>query len=249
MPLRDHFRSPVDEEYSWDGVHGCWPAMITQMLNRKLPRRFRAAPQVHLGRFAQIEVTAFEKEDDEDGAFLAANGDGGVATAVWAPARPTLAVATSLPMQDEYEVRVYDDKHGRRLVAAIEIVSPANKDRPENRRAFAAKCAAFLQHQVSITIVNLVTVPTSNLYAELLDLIGEGDPALGAEPPPIYAVACRAIKRGTKPGDGWQLETWLQTLQVGQPLPTLPLWLTDNFSMPLDLEASYEETCIALRIP
>jgi len=237
MPLRDHFRPPVDDKYSWDEVHGCWPAMITQMLNRKLPRRFRAAPLMHLGAFAQIDVTAFELDEDEEGAFLAANGNGGVATAIWAPARPTLAVATSLPMQDEYEVRVYDDKHGRRLVAAIEIVSPANKDRPENRRAFAAKCAAFLQNQVSVTIVDLVTAREFNLYGEVLDLIGQGDPALGAEPSPIYAVACRAIKRGTKPGEGWQLETWLQTLQVGQPLPTL------------DLEASYEETCEALRIP
>jgi hypothetical protein len=37
-------------------------------------------------------------------------------------------------------------------------------------------------------------------------------------------------------------------MQIGQPLPTLPLWLADNFSVPLDLEASYEETCQALRI-
>lgn len=42
-------------------------------------------------------------------------------------------------------------------MAAIEIVSPANKDRPEHRHAFVAKCAALLQNQVSVTIVDLVT--------------------------------------------------------------------------------------------
>lgn len=248
MPLRDHFRPPVDDKHSWDEIHGGWPMVIVQHLNPRLPRRYKAAPQVHLGTFAQIDVTAFELDGGGHGAFSAANGNGGVATAVWAPARPTLVVSSDLPAQDEYEVRVYDEKHGRRLVAAIEIVSPANKDRPESRRAFAAKCAAFLQRQVSVTIVDLVTVPTSNLYAELLDLIGQSDPALGDEPPPIYAVACRATKRGAKPGEGWQLETWLQTLEVGRPLPTLPLWLADNFSVPLELEASYEETCKTLRI-
>ncbi len=248
MPLRDHFRPPLDNKRSWDEVHGCWPAIIVQLLNRKLPRRYVAAPQVHLGTFAQIDVSAFEQDDDENGAFLADNGNGGVATAVWAPARPTLVVATDLPAQDEYEVRVYDEKHGRRLVAAIELVSPGNKDRPENRRAFVAKCAALLQHQVSVTIVDLVTIRAFNLYGELLDLIGQSDPALAEAPPAIYAVACRAAKAGAKPRDPWRLETWLHPFQIGQPLPTLPLWLADNFSVPLELEESYEETCKVLRI-
>ena len=48
---------------------------------------------------------------------------------------------------DEYEVRVYDVERGRRLVAAVEIVSPANKDRPESRAQFVAKCAALLRQR------------------------------------------------------------------------------------------------------
>jgi hypothetical protein len=44
------------------------------------------------------------------------------------------------------------------------------------------------------------------------------------------------------------LETWSRVLTIGQPLPTLPLWLADNLSLPLDLDATYEETCRALRI-
>ena len=154
-----------------------------------------------------------------------------------------------LPAQDEYEVRVYDNERGQRLVAAIELVSPANKDRPEHRRAFVAKCAALLQNQVSVTVVDLVTVREFNLYGDLLDLIGQADPSLDIERSSVYAVAMRATKTGFKPGDSWQLETWLQPLQIGQPLPTLPLWLADNFSVGLDLEESYEETCKFLRIP
>ncbi len=41
----------------------------------------------------------------------------------------------------------------------------------------------------------------------------------------------------------------METLTLGQPLPTLPLWLADNLAVPLKLEESYEETCRVLRIP
>jgi hypothetical protein len=52
---------------------------------------------------------------------------------------------------------VYDQRRGRHLVAAVEIVSPANKDRPENRRAFVTKGAALLQQGVCVSLVDLVT--------------------------------------------------------------------------------------------
>jgi len=248
MPLRDHFRPPVAKVASWEAVHGGWPMVIVQSLARTLPQRYVAHPRVHLGSFAEIDVSACEKELSP--APHADYGNGGaVATEVWAPSQPTLTVVTDLPAQDEYEVRVYDTERDQRLVAAIELVSPANKDRPEHRQAFVGKCSALLQNQVSVVIVDVVTIRAFNLYEELLDLIGQTDPLLGTEPPPIYAVACRATKPGSKPGGPWQLETWLRPLQIGLSLPTLPLWLADNFSIPLNLEESYEETCRALRIP
>ena len=53
-----------------------------------------------------------------------------MATAVQAPPQPTLTVATDMPDVDDFEVLVYDLEDGERLAAAIELVSPANKDRP-----------------------------------------------------------------------------------------------------------------------
>src|SRR5215813_2030193 len=165
MPLRDHFRPPLDDVTSWEGFHGGWPMMIVQALARKLPRRYVAAPHVHSGFFVEVDVATYEKDDPDSPALDVDSGNGGgTATAVWAPARPTLALATDLPDLDEYEVRVYDSKRGRRLVAAIEIVSPANKDRPEHRRVFVAKCATLLQQRVAVAIVDLVTTRQSNLY-------------------------------------------------------------------------------------
>ena len=156
-----------------------------------------------------------------------------------------MTVATDLGALDEYEVRVYDTQSGQRLVAAVEIVSPSNKDRPEHRRVFAAKCAALIQHQVCVAIVDLVTTRHFNLYSDLMELIGQTDPSLGDEPPALYAVACR----WTRNGDSGRLESWMFPLKLGQPLPTLPLWLAENLAVPLELEPSYEETRRILRIP
>jgi Protein of unknown function (DUF4058) len=243
MPLRDHFRPPLDNFTAWEGFHGQWPAVIVQHLGKKLPAQYVAAPRVHSG--AQVEIHVATYETEEGGTVSqASDGNGGVATAVWAPAQPTLAVETGVIDCDEYEIRIYDTKSGRRLVAAIELVSPANKDRPEHRRLFVAKCAALLQQQVSIVIVDLVTVRDFNLYADLLELLSLSDPALGTEPPGLDAVACRWRPRDNKP----LLEAWNQPLALAQPLPTLPLWLAEDLAIPLELEASYEQTCQDLRI-
>src|SRR5205085_6185933 len=156
-----------------------------------------AGPHVHSGSQVEIDVAAFEK--DEAAPLLeVTEGNGGVATAVWAPAQPSVAVETTLPDYDEYEVRIYDARRRRHLVAAIEIVSPANKDRPEHRNVFVAKCAAPLQKGVAVSLGDLVSVRQFNLYAELLTLIGHNDPTLGASPYHLYAASCRCTRKGKR---------------------------------------------------
>jgi hypothetical protein len=228
MPLRDHFRPPLDLITSWEGFYGGWPAVIVQQLRKQLPTGYVAEPRVHFGSQVEIDVAAFEKDP--------ALG--------WAPARPSVAVETTLPDYDEYEVRVFDARRGRHLVAAIEIVSPANKDRPDHRRMFVARCAALLQKGVSVSIVDLVTVRHFNLYLELLAMIGHDDPTLSDPPPDIYAASCR----WTRPGNRALLEAWSHVLTLGEPLPTLPLWLSQDVVVPLDLERSYEQACEDLSI-
>jgi hypothetical protein len=219
--------------------------MIVIALYRKLPQRYFAEPQVHLGSSIEIDVAAYE---EEDAAFVAAGGSdngGGVATAVWAPPMPTLSIDSDLLDLDEYEVRVYDEESGRRLVAAVEIVSPVNKDRPGHRRAFVAKCAALLEDQVCVAIVDLVTSRTANLYSDLMEFLGHPEVASAEDSPAIYAASCRLAR---KDGKG-QLESWMHPLAIGQSLATRPLWLAENLAVPLELEPTYEETCRSLRIP
>ncbi len=60
MPLRDHFRSPVDDNHAWNELHAMWPAMIVQHLYRILPEGFVAAPGVHLGAEIEIDIGGLE---------------------------------------------------------------------------------------------------------------------------------------------------------------------------------------------
>lgn len=156
--------------------------------------------------------------------------------------RSGVRVETDELTPPEYEVRVYDQQHGRRLVAAVEIVSPRNKDRPESRDALVVKYQALLQQEVCVAIVDPVTDRSANLYAELADRLGARPPALATAS--IYAVSCRGIAARGR----WRVEAWEHALVVGAPLPPLPLWLTESLYVPLELEATYEDTCRGLRI-
>lgn len=108
-----------------------------------------------------------------------------------------------------------------------------------------SKCVALLQELVSVVVVDVVTTRGANLYADLLEAIGQSDPILGRDSLSPHAAACRS----TRPGKQWLLETWAYPLAVGRPLPTVPLWVADDFAVPLELEASYEESCALLGAP
>lgn len=250
MPLRDHFRPPIWNHSSWEGFHGGWPMTMVQQLAKVLPEDYTAEPRVHLGNYYEIDVCAFEEDDgrsDNAAAIESAVTGGGsedLATAVYAPPQPTLVLDADLDDQYEYEVLIFDQTRNRQLVAAIEIVSPANKDRPESRRVFVAKCAALLQQHICVSLVDLVTIRSFNLYCDLLELVGRSDPSFNP-PPATYAVTCRGhnVERQSR------FEVWAYPLIVGQQLPALPIWLTDELAVSLDLEASYQETCQVLRVP
>jgi hypothetical protein len=217
--------------------------MLVQRLSPNLPAGYSAEPRVHLGRYYELDVGGFEGE--ENGSPRASADAGGVATVPYVAPQPTLTIDVDLGEHYEYEVLVFDEDRERTLVAAVEFVSPANKDRPEHRQAFVTKCAALLQKGVCVAIVDVVTVRQFNLYGELLDRIDRSDPALGEEPPHLYTVALRSR---VQPRKGSVLDMWFYPLAVGQPLCSLPIWLDADLAVSLDLDGSYEDTCRVLRI-
>ena len=237
MPLRDHFHPPLTNRSSWEELHGMWPSVMAMRLNTLLPPEYRCGVKIHLGALVEVDAAAFKLEHAD--ATPASVSDSGLS---WEAAPPTLLLETDELTPPEYEVRVYDQSESRRLVAAVEIVSPGNKDRPEARDAFVSKCHAMLQQQVCVVIVDPVTNRSANLYADLARRIGAKPPASAAAS--IYAVSCRIHQVPSRQ----RVETWPHTLTVGSSLPTLPLWISDSRYVPLELEQTYEDTCGGLRI-
>lgn len=145
---------------------------------------------------------------------------------------------------DEFEVRVYEAEGGARLVSALELVSPANKDRESHRRAFATKCASYLAQGIAVIVVDVVTNRTGNLHADILQLLGRTTDTGLPDSTELYAVAYRSVVRESAE----VVEVWPEPLAVGRELPTLPLALNAELCVPIDLEATYTAACSRRRL-
>lgn len=239
MPLLDHFHPPLRGPRRWEGFHHAWAANIAQHLNREvLPAEYFAESEISLGPTLEIDVATVEVTNGRQASAAA------TATAVWAPAKPLLVFPVDFARLDVCEVRVYEDLGGAQLRAAIELVSPANKDRPGSRRTFAAKCAGYLKHAVSVILIDVVTERTANLHADLLEAL-EVSQAAWEAPTQLYAIAYRPVPVQ----DQQSIEAWPEVLTLGHSLPVLPLWLRLDLCLPLQLEGTYATTCSGLRLP
>jgi hypothetical protein len=237
MPLRNHFVPPLSVSHPWSGFHSAWATAIAQHLNRGLlPSQFYAIPNVQLGGPIEIDVATLESTRAGDTPTT------GLST--WKAPEPTVTALVDFAGLDVIEVQVLRDEGGPQLLAAIELVSPANKNRPGHRRAFAVKCANYLQANASVIVVDLVTDREANLHAEIMRLLETANGLVWESPTHLYAVAYRTIAAAEQR----QIQAWTEVLTIGAPLPTLPLWLGTDFTIPLNLETSYQTTCDDLRI-
>jgi hypothetical protein len=226
MPLLDHFHPPLSERRHGHSFHNSWATYLSSRLNALLPPGYFAEANVQFG--VEIDVAAF-----------ADPGTTG-APAGWAPP-PPLASPPFEMSGAVVEVVIFDRSGGPRPAGAVELVSPANKDRPLHREAFVAKCVTYLNAGVGLVLVDVVTERPADLHRELLTRLGLGDRRPG---PALSGSAYRPVER-----DGVRvLDLWREPIAVGQPLPTLPLWLRGGLCLPVELEATYERTCIEQRV-
>ena len=180
--------SAVKRGAALGGFHSKWANVLVDALNETLlPSGYFAEPHVHRGARVEIDAATFEGESASH--LPARNGATAVLPATWAPPEPNMVMASAFP--DTFEVRVIDAEAGPRLAAVIELVSPANKDRPEHRRAFAVKCASFLCQGISLIVVDVVTSRAANLHDEIVRLLSNDGAFLFPAGPSLYAAAYR----------------------------------------------------------
>lgn len=245
MPLKDHFHDPMKAYCEWHSFHQNWAVKMCDQLNEvRLPDQFRSLTEGKVGVPIGIDVATFE-QDERGTLFDGLDGSGGVAVApeVYAPPAPPLVSEADFTDPDLLEVKVYRED-GRTLVAAVELVSESNKDREDERQTFAIKCASYLKHGVSVVVIDVVTNRSGNLHNDLCALLATPPSARWRSPSGLSVVAYRGVRVKDK---DW-LQAWPHPVGLGEPLPTVPLWLAADLAVPLELELTYANTCRALRI-
>jgi hypothetical protein len=229
MPLLDHFREPVPIARKWESFHSYFAVAIGAYLNRTLPDRFFAAVQMHPGTGVEADVAEFDTAPSAP-----TNGPGG-GVGLLTYAAPAVTGEFPIAFPDDFEVPVLDGGRENRLVAVVELVSEGNKDRPDKRQAFATKCNAYLQRGVGVVVFDPIYPRRFNLHNTLVDTLGHPPGLRMPDDAVMYAVGYRPARAPA----GGRVEFWTHRLEVGQPLPTVPLALKGWGFAPLDLEQAY----------
>jgi len=227
--LQDHFHPPLSERRHWHSFHNSWATYLSSQLNELLPSGYFAEANVQFG--IEIDVAAFDEHEFQKqppGSF-------------WQPPPPHSSHSITLG-EPIVEIGIFSQSGGPTLAGAIELVSPANKDRPDNRAAFVSKCAAYIQQGIGLVIVDVVTERRANLHDELLTSLSTAEFQAGGHP--LYAAAYRPVERDEQT----QLAVWYEQLEIGRHLPTMPLCLRGNLCFPVHLQETYDRTCREQRL-
>ena len=230
--LLDHFHPPLHGRRHWHGFHHTWACALAADLNSRLPAGWFAEPNVQFD--IEIDVASFEESKLQAVGTAASPG-----TSAWAPPAPTFTIDFPLAT-DVVEVHVFNDASGPQLAAALELVSPANKDRTETREAFVSKCETYLRDALGLIVVDIVTSRSAQLHGLLMSRLHSGE----SQPGELYAAAYRPFQR-----EGHEiLDVWYEPLQVGSDLPLMPLFLKNGPCVEVDLPGAFLKACQDLRI-
>ncbi len=219
MPLHDW-----RDERGWSSLHAVWQTMLLDWLQLRLPEGYR----VYIGSVPTLTIDAN-------------NGRPDLGVRNWTPTAPAATKSAIAPDREgvavfelDPQTAVHVDLHGQ-LIAAIELVSPRNKDRPDSRDRYTSRYFGYLRQGVHLLLIDLLPKPAGFSFADAV----AANLGFALEPCPApFAISFRV---GEPVPEGTLLAVWRRPLAVGQPLPTIPLALTVRDDVPIDLEHTYTE--------
>jgi hypothetical protein len=224
MPLHEWTDLP-----GWEGVHDIWIVELLRSIKPQLPPDYRA----YLGAIPALAIGVPVERPD-------------VAVRQWMPdpvppsnspdpceapqPEPDEEVAT---ITLDPQTALFITAHGR-LVAAVELISPRNKDRATARAVYLARYLNYLQEGAHLLLVDVHRRPLGFSFGDALAReLQIRQPACPAPLALSYRVGERA------PEGGRFLAIWRRPLTPGQALPTMPLALTLHSRILVDLEQTY----------
>ena len=224
MPLHDW-----TDRGGWDGVHHTWITELLRWVKPRLPQGYRA----YIGSVPTVGIGASEKPDvavrqwpEETTPASPSSNNGGVATGEEPDEQ--VALITLDP-----EKAVYVEMRGR-LIAAIELISPRNKDRLDARTTYLMRYLGYLHQGVHLLLVDVHRRPLQFSFA---DRIAE---ELGIRQPPLPPPMAVSYRVGDPAATGGRnLGIWRRPFTVGAPLPVMQLPLDVGVSVPVEMEQTY----------
>jgi Protein of unknown function (DUF4058) len=228
MPLHEW-----TDRVGWEGMRHLWITELLRWVKPRLPAGYRA----YIGSAPLLAVGAPGGKPD-----VRIHRVSGVSDGEGGEYRPDPLSPAEAELEPEVEVAVATldpvtallvERQGR-LVSAVELVSPRNKDRPAAREAYLARYLGYLLESVHLLLVDVHRRPIGFSFADLiaaeLSIARDSLPALSAV---SYRVGEPAATGGR------YLAIWPRALSPGASLPTLPLPLGVGSSVTVDLERTY----------
>ena len=228
MPLHDW-----TERGGWEGFHHIWITELLRWVKPRLPEGYRAyigtAPTVAIGAPAECpDVSVRHWPEEQAQPSPPPTAQPGASDAPTEQPDEEIALAALDPT-----TALFVESH-RRLVAAVELVSPRNKDRQVARTTYLGRYVGYLLEGVHLLLVDVHRRPLNFSFAD--GIVQE----LHLSQPPCPAPLAISYRVGEPAATGGRiLGIWRRPLTPGNPLPVMPLPLTVEVSVSVDLEQTY----------
>ncbi len=213
--------------------HTVWIAQLNSALNGGLlPEGYYALPEQHAGRTVADVLTLHASPHQPEPVSLPPGG--GIALAE-APPKVSRRRTVEPAVLERRRTLAIRHISGHRLVALLEIVSPANKDRGNHVRDFAAKAVDALDSGVNVLLIDLFPPgphDPQGMHGEICQRLEQTDVPYDLPPDDPLTLAAYA--------SGPRIEEYIEHLAAGDPLPQMPLFLRPDFYVNVPLEPTYQ---------
>jgi hypothetical protein len=233
MPVHDWTRV---ESGIFHDFHVAWIPELRKALNGGLlPEGYYALAEQHAGRAITDVLTLHASPAPPEPPFPPPPATGGLAVAE-APPRARLRQTIESAALARRRSLAIRHVSGHRLVALLEIVSPANKDRAEHVEELAVKVTSALDLGIHVVIVDLLPPgphDPGGMHGAILRRLD--DSAEGYRVPAGERLTLASYAAGPT------IEIYVEHVGVGAGLPEVPLFLRPDRYVNLPLEATYQE--------
>jgi hypothetical protein len=160
MPFHDWTDRP-----GWEGMHHLWITELLKGVRRGLPPGYRAyigsTPVVSVGAPPRRPDVGVARRTDRPTIENVPSGIGGGPSSRFSlDPDIELAVSTLDP-----GTSVFVEKQGR-LIAAIELISPRNKDRASSRETYQSRYLSYVHEAVNLLMVDVHRRPIGFSFAD-----------------------------------------------------------------------------------